>query len=203
MSCPTLAIPWTVACQAPLSMGFSKREHWIGLPFPSSGDIPNPGIETRSPALQVDSLPTELWGKSFLSLNLLLNILIFLISLSVIMRGSINSCCCSVAQSCQTPCSPSDCNTPGFPVLHCPLEFAQTHVCWFSDALQPPHPLSSPSPLAPNLSQHQGLFQWVSSLHQVAKVLELQLRHQSFQWIFRVDFLYNWLAWSSYSTSFK
>ena len=74
--------------------------------------------------------------------------------------------------------------------LPCPSlspEFAQTHVHWVSDAIQPFHPLSPPSPPALNLSQHQGLFQWVGSSHQVAKVLELQLQHQSFQWIFRVD----------------
>ena len=64
-----------------------------------------------------------------------------------------------------------------------------THVHWVGDAIQPSHPLSSTSPPAFNPSQHQGLFQWVSSLHQVAKVLELQLQHQSYQWIFRVDFL--------------
>ena len=86
-------------------------------------------------------------------------------------------------------CDPMDCSTPGFPVRHFLPEFAQTHIHWVGDAIQPSHPLSSPSPLALNLSQHQGLFQWVSSSHQVAKVLELQLQHQSFQWIFRVDFL--------------
>ena len=58
--CPTLVIQWIVACQAPLSMGFSRQEYWSGLPFPSAGDLPNPGIEPRSPALQADSLPTEL-----------------------------------------------------------------------------------------------------------------------------------------------
>ena len=72
----------------------------------------------------------------------------------------------------------------------------QTHVHGVSDAIQPPHPLWSPSPPAFNLSQYQGLFQWVSSLHQVAKVLEFQLQHQSFQWIFRTDFLYDWLVGS-------
>ena len=77
----------------------------------------------------------------------------------------------------------------GFPVLHQPLELAQTHVHWVGDAIQPPHPLSSPSPPTFSHSQHQGLFQGVSSLHQVAKVLELQLQHHSFQWLFRVDFL--------------
>ena len=95
----------------------------------------------------------------------------------------------SVAQSCPTLCEPMDCSTPGFPVHHQLLEFTQTHVHWISDAIQPSHPLLSPSPPAFNLSQNQGLFQWDSSLHQVAKVLEFQLPHQSFQWTFRTDFL--------------
>ena len=83
---------------------------------------------------------------------------------------------------------PLDDNTPGFPVHHQLPELSQTHVHWVSDAIQPFHPLLSPSP-AFNLSQHQGLFQWVSAFHQVAKVLEFQLQHQSFQWAFRTDFL--------------
>ena len=62
--CPTLVTPWTVAHQAPLSLGFSRREYWSGLPFPSAEDLPDPGIEPGSPALQADSLPTELPGKS-------------------------------------------------------------------------------------------------------------------------------------------
>ena len=82
-----------------------------------------------------------------------------------------NCCCCSVTHSCLTHCNPMDCSTPGFPVLHYLPEFTQTHVHWVSDAIQSSHPLSSPSAPALNLSQHQGLFQWVSSLHQVAKVL--------------------------------
>ena len=73
-------------------------------------------------------------------------------------------------------CDPMDCSMPGFPVLHSLLEFAQTHFHWLIDAIQPSHLLLPPSPLAPNLSQHQGLFQWVGSSHQVAKVLELQLQ---------------------------
>ena len=93
------------------------------------------------------------------------------------------------AQSCPTLCNPKDCSMPGFPVHHQLLELAQTHVHRVSDAIQPFHPLSSPSPPAFNLSQHQGLFQWVSSLHQVAKVLEFQLQHQSFQWTLRTDLL--------------
>ena len=90
--------------------------------------------------------------------------------------------------------TPWDCSMSGFPGFYHLPEFAQTHIHWVSDAIQPSHPLSPPShPLSPpsppalNLSQHQGIFQWISSSHQVAKVLELQ--HQSFQWIFRVDFL--------------
>ena len=80
-----------------------------------------------------------------------------------------------------------------------PVHHTQTHVHWVSDAIQPSHPLSSPSPPAFNLSQHQGLFKWVRSSHQVAKVLELQLRHQTFQLIFRTDFLYDGLVGSSCS----
>ena len=86
----------------------------------------------------------------------------------------------SVAQLCPTLCHPMDCSIPGLPVHHQLPEFTQTHVHWVSDAIQPSYPLSSPSP-AFNLSQHQGLFKWVSSLHQVAKVLKFQLQHQSFQ----------------------
>ena len=89
-----------------------------------------------------------------------------------------------------------DCSIPSFPILHYLLESAQTHVHWVCDAIQPSRPLSSPSPPAFNISQHQGLFKWVSSLHQVAKVLEFQLQHQSFQWIVRTDFLYDGLLGS-------
>ena len=102
----------------------------------------------------------------------------------------------SVIQSCLTLCDPMDCSTSGFSVHHQLLELAQIHVHRVHDTIQLSHPLSSPSPLAFSFSQHQGLFQWVSSSHQVTKVLELQLQHQSFQWIFRTDFLYDWLLWS-------
>ena len=93
----------------------------------------------------------------------------------------------TVVQLCLTLCDPIDCSTPGFAVHHQLPETAQTYVHPVGDAIQSSHPLSSPSPPAFNLSQHQGLFQWVSSLHQVAKVLELQ--HQSFQWICRTHLL--------------
>ena len=91
--------------------------------------------------------------------------------------------CCSVAKLRPTLCDPMDYSTPVLPVLHHLLELAQTHAHWVSDAIQPSHPLSSPSPPTFNLSQHQGLFPWVDSLHQVVRVLELQLQHQSFHWV--------------------
>ena len=87
-----------------------------------------------------------------------------------------------------------NCSTPGLPVHHQLPEFTQTHVHQVSDAIQPSRPLSSPSPLAPNPSQYQGLFQWVSSLHEVAKVLVFQPQQQSFQWTPRlVSFRMDWL----------
>ena len=124
----------TVACQALLSMGFSRQEYWSGLPI----------IKLMLLLLfSHEVVSSSLWPHKL--------------------------------QHTRHPCSS---------LL---LEFVQTHVHWVGDAIQPSNPLSSPSPPALNLSQHQGLFQWVGSLHQVAKLLELQ--HQSFQWIFRTDFL--------------
>ena len=95
----------------------------------------------------------------------------------------------SVQFSCVWLCDPVDCSMPGLPVHHQLLELTQTCVHSVGDAIQPSPSLSSPSPPAFNLSQHQGLFRWVSSSHQVAKVWEFQLQHQFFQWIFRTDFL--------------
>ena len=91
---------------------------------------------------------------------------------------------CSSVQSLSRVqlCDPMNRSTPDLPVHHQLLEFTQTHVHWVGDAIQPSHPLSSPFPPVPNPSQHQGLFQWVNSSHEVAKVLEFQLQHQSFQW---------------------
>ena len=95
----------------------------------------------------------------------------------------------SVTQSCPTLCDPMNCSTPGLPVYHQLPQSTQTHVHWVGDAIQPSHPLLSPSPPALTFSQHQGLFKWVSSLRQVAKVLEFQLQHQSFQWTPKTDLL--------------
>ena len=147
-------------------MGFPKHEYWSGLSFPSPGDLLDPGIEPAFPTLAGGFINTELPGKPWVKIQF-----------------------SSVTQSCPTLCDSMDYSTPGLPVRHQIPEFTQTHVHWVSDAIQPSHPLSSPSPPTFNLSQHQGLFKWVSSSHQVAKVLEFQLQHQSFQWIFRTDFL--------------
>ena len=174
-SCPILCNPWTIANQVLLSIELSRKEYWSGLSFPSPGDLPNPGIEPRSPTLQADSLPSEPPGK-----------LIFLIRYQLI-SNSVQFT--SVTQSCLTLCDPMNCSTSGFPIHHQLPGPVQTHVHPVSDDIQPSHPLSSLYLPALSLSQHQGLFQWVSSSHQVAKLLKIQLQHQSFQGIFRTDLL--------------
>ena len=95
----------------------------------------------------------------------------------------------SIAQLCPTLCESMSRSTPGLPVHHQLPEFTQIHVHWDGNTIQPSHPLSSPSPPTLNLSQHQGLFKWISSSYQVAKVLEFQLQHQSFQWTQRSGLL--------------
>ena len=117
LSC-VFATPWTIACQAPPSMGFSRQEYWSGLLFPSPGDLPDPGIEPRSPALQADYLPAE---SSFTSVQF-----------------------SSVSQSYPTLCDPMNRSRPGLPVHHQLPEFTQTHVHRVSDAIQSSPPLSSP-----------------------------------------------------------
>ena len=102
----------------------------------------------------------------------------------------------SVAQSCPTLCDPMNRSTPGLPVHHQLPEFTETHVHRVSDDIQPSHPLLSSSPPAPNPSQHQGLFQWVNSSHEVAKVVEFQLQHHSFRRNLRADLLQNGLVGS-------
>ena len=122
-------------------MEFFRQEYWIGLPFPSPGDLPHSGTELRSPELQARFF--TLWATREAQWS-----------------GSVQFSL--VAQSCSTLCDPMDCSMPGFPVHHQLPEFTQTHVHWVSDVIQPSHPLLSPSP-AFNLSQHQGLFKWVRS----------------------------------------
>ena len=126
---------WTVAYQAPPSMGFSRQENWSGLPLPSPGYLPNPGVEHRFPSLQANVLsskPPHLTSVQFSSVQSL---------------------------SCVRLCDPMNRSTPGLPVHHQLLEFTQIHFHQVSDAIQPSHPLSSPSPPAPNPSHHHSLFQ--------------------------------------------
>ena len=111
-------------------MEVSKQEYWSGLSFPSPGDLPNPGIQPMSPALQANSLPAEPQVQFS-----------------------------SVAQLCQTLFDPMNCSTPGLPVIHQLPEFTETHVHRVGDAIQPSHPLSSPSPPAHKPTQHQSLVQ--------------------------------------------
>ena len=98
-----------------------------------------------------------------------------------------------VAQSCPTLRDPKDCSMPGFPVHHQLPEFTQTHVHWVGDAIQPSQPLPLASPPTFNLSQYQGFFKWVSSSHQVAKVLEFQFQHPSNEYSGLISFIIYWL----------
>ena len=160
--------------------GFPRQEYWSELPFPSPGDLANPGIDLHILNWQAflfhwvtKETPTLIaYSSSTSGIHA---------SQSIVLS--------SVTRSCLTLCNPMDCSIPGFPFPHQLPKFAQTHVHWVNDAIQPSHPLPSPPPPAFNLSQHQGLLKWVSSSHQVVRLLELQLQHQSFQWIFRSNFL--------------
>ena len=127
---------------------------------------------------------TDPWGSDFV---LLMQVFFFPVQIAWFLFFSLQFS--SVIQSCLTLCKHMDCSTPGLPVHHQLSQFTQTHVHWVGYAIQPFHTVSSPSPPAFNFSQHQGLIRWVSSSHQVARILEFQLWHQSFQWIFMTDFL--------------
>ena len=146
-------------------MEFSRQEYWSGLPFLPPGDLPNPGLESRSPALQADSLPSEPPATVFDNCNpKQLAYCLYPRSIINCWRKALtldflSVQFSSVAQSCPTLCDPKNRSTPGLPVHHQLPEFTQTHVHRVSDAVQPSHPLSSPSPPAPNPSQHQSLFQ--------------------------------------------
>ena len=152
-SCLTLWHP--MDCRFLGSWGFTRQEYWSGLPCPPPWDLSNLGIESRSPSLQADSLPSNHQGTyAFIHL-----FIYFTHSLVLTPRprtelkwDSVQFS--SVAQSCPTLCDPMNCSTPGLPVHHQLPEFTQTHVHWVSDTNQPSHPLSSPSPPAPNPSQH-------------------------------------------------
>ena len=130
---------WTVARQAPLSVGFPRQEYWSGPPFPSPGDLSDPGVEPHLLHWQVGSLPLSHQGSPRMH------------PLSSVQFSS-------VAQSCLTLCNPMNLSMPGLPVHHQLPEFTQTHIHRVGDGIQPSHPLPSPSP-APNPSQHQSPFQ--------------------------------------------
>ena len=164
---------WTVACQAPLSMGFSRQEHWSGLPGSPLGDLPDPGSKTTSLCLlplQAGSLPRVPLRKPEMSVHTSQKIHKWPVNndrvLNIISHhGNTN----------QNHCDPMNRSTPGLPLHHQLPEFTPTYIHWVGDAIQPSHPLLSPSPPAPNPSQHQSLFQWVNSSNEVVKVLEFLL----------------------------
>ena len=159
-SCPSLCDPMDYTVRGILQ---AKILEWVAFPF--SRGSPQPRDQTEVSCIA---------GGFFTSWTT---------------REALIGLVSSVSQLCLTLCDPVDCSTPALPVHHHLPEFSQTHVYWVGDAIQPSHPLSSPSPPAFNLSQNQGLSKWVSSSNQVAKVLEFQLQHQPFQWIFRTDLL--------------
>ena len=167
LSCSVMSSYLTVACQALLPMEFSRQKYWSRLPFPTPGIEPT---SLASPALAGRFFTTSTtWEAPNKNIHF-------------------------SAQSCLTVSDPMDCSMPGFLVYHQLQELAQTHVRWLDDAIQPSHPLLCPYPAPLNLSQHQGLFQWVTFSHQVAKVLRLQLLPQSFHWILRtISFRIDWL----------
>ena len=155
--------------QVPEHAGSVVAAHKLSCPEASGISVPWPGIKPMSPALLGRFLTTGPPGKS----------------LSHYFKSlSMQHCSfCSVFQLCPTLCDSTGCSMPGFPVLHYLPEFAQTHVHWIGDVTQSSHLLLSPSPPAFNISQHQGLFQWIGFSSQVVKVLELQLQiniHSSF-----------------------
>ena len=153
--------PHELAPQAPLSLGFPRQEYWSGLPFHSPGNLPDPGIELRSPVLQmVSSIAGGFFTNWATRERRYTHTHTHTHSVQVSCSVVSDSLQPHGLQHARLPC-PS--LTPGA---------SQTHVHWVRDAIQPSHPWSLPSPLAFSLSQHQGLFQWVSSLYQVAKVLE-------------------------------
>ena len=151
-------------------LGKSQLQYWPGAPRLILKQ--NPNLQTQKDTSQLRGFFGGLLG---LQWDLF----------SILGGGSVSQ----FSQSCPTLCNAMNRSTPGLPVHHKLPEFTQTHAHWVGDAIQPSHPLSSPYPPAPNPSQNQGLFQWVNSLHEVAKVLEFQLQHQSFQWTPRTDFL--------------
>ena len=212
-SCLTLCNPLDGSPPGSPSLGFSRQEHWSGLPFPSPMRESENESEVAQSCLTLnDLMDCSIPGSSvhgiFQARVLGWGAIAFSVHVALVVPRMVCVCAkiqmlkvkhmthqfSSVTQSCPTLCDLMNHSTPGLPVHHQLLESTQTHVHLVGDAIQPSYPLLSPSPPALSLSQHQGLFQWVSSSHQVVTVLEFQLQHQSFQWTpglisFRRDWL--------------
>ena len=168
-----------------LSLGFPRQEYWSGLSCPPPGDLPDPYLlhlplsagrffTTVPPGKPKGDAVTASGNKQSFSFPSHLPTIIAPKNSNPLSLSS-SAQFSSAAQLCPTLCDPMNCSMPGLPVHHQLPEFTQTHVHRVGDAIQPSHPLSSPSPSAPNPSQHQSLFQWVNSSHEEAKVLEFQL----------------------------
>ena len=176
-----------MGCSPPGSSvhGILQQEYWSELQCPPPGDLPNPGTKPTS-------LMSLAWAGSFftlLSKSLAwIQAPIYLQSTSQ-MTPRIPLYVFQFSSVASDSLRPMDCGMPGLAVHHQLPEFTQTHVHRVGDAIQPSHPQSSPSPPTSNLYQHHGLFKWVRSSYQVAKILEFQLQHESFQWTLRTDFL--------------
>ena len=155
------------------SLGFSRQEHWSGLPFPSPMHESEKWKWSRS-VVSDSSQPHGLQPTRLLH--------------PWDFPGKSTGVGLPVPSRRPAVFNGMESKKTGFPVHHQLLELAQTHIHQFSNAIQSPYPVS-PSPPAFSLSQHQGLFQWISSSHQMARVLEFQLQHHSFQWTIRTDFL--------------
>ena len=181
--CWVFQICWHIECSTFTASSFRIWNSSTGIPSPPQGlfivMLSKAHLTSLSRMSGSRWVITPSWisgsWRSFLYSSSVYSYHLFLISSASVQFSSVSS----VTQSCPTLCDPMNRSMPGLPVHHKLLEFTQTHVHWVGDAIQLSYPLSSPSPIL-NLSQHQSLFQWVSSSHQVVKVLEFQLQHQSF-----------------------
>ena len=183
--------PWTVAHKPPLSKEFYRKEYWSGQPFPSLGDLPELRTEPRSlasPALEGGFFTDVPPGKPpNYHMTQQSHYWSYTLAYDHIPSHSVTS----------NSLLPIDCSMPGSSVHHQLPEFIETHVHWVGNAIQPSHPLLSPFPLTFNLSQHQGLFQWVSSLHQVAKVLDFSASASVIPMNIQGWFPLGWTGWIS------
>ena len=180
---------WHLSCS--FNICFCLRAFALAMlpAWSSSFRYPNGSLHFLQVSAQMSLFPT----------TLIKVLLPYLVHMSLPLHPhllSVWSYCCSVTQSCPAPCDPMDCSTPGLPVHHQLPELAQTHVHWVGDAIQPSHPLLSLSPPTFSLSQHQGLFQWVNSSHQVAKSMGASASTSVLPMKIWIDFFWDWLVLS-------